>query len=219
MKPTRERLLNAAGEVFAEKGFHAASVREICERAGANLASVNYYFRSKEKLYEAVVLRTFDYAMEKYPLDIDQDRLHSPQERLFEFVQRFLLRLLDRDRPAWHINVLRREHAEPGPALRAVLKKIIRGNRKELLSVLTDLTGRKADRGWLQLCASSIVGQCLFYHRASAIVTQLHGHVDYSTSGIQKLARHITDFSLAAIRNMGETRNVREPENRTRVTR
>ena len=103
MRATKERLLNAAGEIFAEKGFHATSVREICEKAGANLASVNYHFGSKENLYEAVVHRTFDSAMEKYPPNLAEENHHSPQERLFGFVHRFLLRLLDRDRPDWHM--------------------------------------------------------------------------------------------------------------------
>ena len=48
---TRARLLETAGEVFAEKGYEAATVREICEKAGVNLAAVNYYFGGKELLY------------------------------------------------------------------------------------------------------------------------------------------------------------------------
>src|SRR5438552_12326711 len=52
---TQTRLLEVAGQVFAEKGFDGATVREICQRADANIAAVNYYFRDKEKLYiEAV---------------------------------------------------------------------------------------------------------------------------------------------------------------------
>ena len=52
---TRNRLLNAAGEVFAEKGFKSATVRAICDRAGANIAAVNYHFGDKEHLYSEVL--------------------------------------------------------------------------------------------------------------------------------------------------------------------
>ena len=52
---TTQRLLAAATEVFAEVGYRAATLREICRRGQANLAAVNYHFRDKEHLYAAVV--------------------------------------------------------------------------------------------------------------------------------------------------------------------
>lgn len=55
----RERLLDAAERVFAERGFAAASVREITSEAEANLAAVNYHFGGKENLYREVVERRF----------------------------------------------------------------------------------------------------------------------------------------------------------------
>ena len=54
--PTKVRLLEAAGEEFAAKGYDAARIRTICERAEANLAAVNYHFGDKEQLYVQAVL-------------------------------------------------------------------------------------------------------------------------------------------------------------------
>ena len=53
--PTKSRLLEGAGEEFAEKGFELARVRAICDRAGANLAAINYHFGDKEHLYVEVL--------------------------------------------------------------------------------------------------------------------------------------------------------------------
>ncbi len=56
---TRERILTAAAEVFAERGFREATTRLICQAAGVNVALVNYYFRSKAELYKAVIGELF----------------------------------------------------------------------------------------------------------------------------------------------------------------
>ena len=63
---TKERLLKAASEIFAEKGFRDATVAEICEAAEANIAAVNYHFGNKETLYDEVWLRAFTLAVEYY---------------------------------------------------------------------------------------------------------------------------------------------------------
>ena len=57
---TRERILAAATEIFAAKGYLRTTVREICARAKVNLALVNYHFESKENLYVAVVEKMFE---------------------------------------------------------------------------------------------------------------------------------------------------------------
>ena len=56
---TKDRLIEAAGREFAEKGFEAARIRTICDRAGANLAAVNYHFGDKEQLYRVVLLEAY----------------------------------------------------------------------------------------------------------------------------------------------------------------
>lgn len=56
---TRRRLLDVAADLFARKGFANTTVRELAKGARCNVAAISYHFGSKEKLYEAVVVRTF----------------------------------------------------------------------------------------------------------------------------------------------------------------
>ncbi|MCA6454520.1 MAG: helix-turn-helix transcriptional regulator, partial [Chitinophagaceae bacterium] len=51
----KQHILNAAIELFAEKGFEGSSIRDLAARADVNVAMVNYYFGSKEKLFETIV--------------------------------------------------------------------------------------------------------------------------------------------------------------------
>src|SRR4030065_1606115 len=91
----RERLRDAAGEVFAEQGYRRATVREICRRANVNIASVNYYFKSKEDLYADVLEFAYRQARQKYPETDAAGRAGSAERRLSRFVRIFLPRILD----------------------------------------------------------------------------------------------------------------------------
>lgn len=56
---TEEKIKGAAKKVFLEKGFGSATTRDIAESADTNIALVNYYFRSKEKLFQEIFLESF----------------------------------------------------------------------------------------------------------------------------------------------------------------
>lgn len=55
MKDKREHIIETALDLFAAKGFEGTSIRDIADKASVNLAMVNYYFGSKEKLFENIV--------------------------------------------------------------------------------------------------------------------------------------------------------------------
>src|SRR5580698_8757544 len=56
---TEEKIKEAARKLFTQKGFAATRTRDIAEEAGINLALLNYYFRSKERLFDLVMLENF----------------------------------------------------------------------------------------------------------------------------------------------------------------
>jgi TetR/AcrR family transcriptional regulator, regulator of cefoperazone and chloramphenicol sensitivity len=205
MPETRQRLLEAAGEVFAERGFRAATVREICHRAKANLAAINYHFGDKERLYTAVLQYTLRYARQKYfhpTLGLGAEA--TAEERLRAFIHSFLLRLLDEGLPAWHGKLMVREMAEPTQALDVLVEEVIRPDAELLMSIVHELLGRDTDSRRVLRCAESIVGQCLFYEHCRPVIMRLDPDQTFTPQALEQLADHITRFSLAALKQFAQ---------------
>ena len=194
---TRRRLLEAAGEVFAEHGFRVATIQEICRRADANIAAVNYHFSDKEQLYHAVIRYAEDECGGDHPPELPADA--PAEERLHAHVAWFLLHLLDDGRPAWHGRLMAREMIEPTAALDALVAGHIRESNVRLLGIVRELMGPGASDEQVRTCAFSITGQCLFYHHCEPVITRLHPAVSIGREQVPALADHVTRFSLAGI--------------------
>jgi len=202
---TRQRLIEAAGETFAELGFRNATIRDISTRAGANVAAVNYHFGDKSALYTEVLRYSHCCAIAKYPPHMGLAPEARPEKKLHAFVQSFLLRLLDTGRPAWHARLMARELAEPTAALDVLVHEHIKPHFHALLEIVRQLLADKTPDSALRATCSSIVGQCLFYHFGAPISARLFPDKTYSAADVDALAAHITRFSLAGIRAVGRT--------------
>src|SRR5262245_18368260 len=87
---TGDQLIEAAAGVFTEFGYQAATIREICQRARANVAAVHYHFGDKEALYTEVLTAAYRRALERYPVDAGLPRNPTPEQRLRAFLRAFL---------------------------------------------------------------------------------------------------------------------------------
>jgi AcrR family transcriptional regulator len=199
---TRQLILQAAGEVFAEAGFRNATVRAICQRAGANIAAVNYHFGDKERLYIAVLRFAQEYAHGKYPSDLGLKPGAAPAARLRAFIRSFLFRLFDQGPVAWHANLMAREMVEPTSALDLVVAEKIRPQAVQLREIVTALLGRSATPQVVRLCACSVVSQCLFYLHCRSVIQRLFPEQAYDARDLEVLADHITRFSMAALKEL-----------------
>jgi AcrR family transcriptional regulator len=81
---TEKKILESAKVIFAEKGFQASTMKDIASHAGVNKALLNYYFRSKEKLFNAVFTLIFEPAFKNFVLILDQDG------DIFEILEKFI---------------------------------------------------------------------------------------------------------------------------------
>jgi AcrR family transcriptional regulator len=203
---TRQRLLEAAGEVFAEHGFRKSTVRDICSRARANVAAINYHFRDKEALYAAVLKYWADIAIQKYPPHLGLGKNASAEQRLHAFVRSFLFRVLDEGRPAWHGKLMAREMAEPTPAFESLVEGACRPLSDLLTSIVRQLLGPDGKDEIVRRSVGSIIGQCLFYHHCRPVNAKLWPEQKLDTQGIEQLADHITRFSLGGLRDLSTKR-------------
>jgi len=200
-RDTRQRLLEAAGEVFAERGFRDATTQEICRRAAANIAAVHYHFGDKEELYRTVILYAEQCAGEGAPADLAPDA--PAEERLRAHVESFLVRLFDEGQPAWLGKLMAREMSEPTPGLDVIVQEKIRATYKRVEAIVRELVGPAASDDDVRACVLSVQGQCLFYRHCHPVLTRLFPDRSLGREEVPELARHIVRFSLAGIRATG----------------
>jgi AcrR family transcriptional regulator len=195
---TKARLLEAAGEEFAEKGFEAARIRAICRRAGVNLAAVNYHFGDKEQLYVAAVLEAHRCGTEMPPEAVLREG--TPAEQLRRYIHFFLSNVvaMNRQKSSWHHALMLREMLAPTAASETLVREAIRPRFERLKAILRRVCP-EADELRLDALGLSVVGQCLHYKMAGAITERVIGSEAYQALDLDYLSAHISGFSLAAL--------------------
>jgi len=127
-------------------------------------------------------------------------RAGSAQEQLRTFVHTVLKRFFDEGRPAWMGKLVAHEMIEPTKALDMLVKQNFRPNFERLTAIIRELLDREVDEETLRLCTFSVAGQWLFYFHGGQVIKRLHPEQRFGPQDIEKLANHITKFSVAALK-------------------
>jgi TetR/AcrR family transcriptional regulator, regulator of cefoperazone and chloramphenicol sensitivity len=135
---TRQHLLDTAGQVFAERGFADATSKEICERAGTPMASVNYHFGSRDALYEAALVEAHRHVVGLDELEALTAGLSDPREKLRAVLYRFVDLSTSVGTP-WGFLVMLREVLSPSAAVPALIEKAMRPKAAFLLGLIGEV--------------------------------------------------------------------------------
>lgn len=192
---TRARLIEAAREVFSQQGFQGATVREICRRAGANVAAVNYHFGSKDGLLAEAL--NFNQLRLLQAANLVADA--CPLVRFRLFIHDFMMLLLDEHSASRQCRMMARELADPTPALDKIVTEAIAPLHDFLDQLVREIVGDGISEAERLRCVFSILGQCSFYYHSEPVLRRLHPGLRYQRDEIEAIARHIADFSLAAL--------------------
>ena len=212
---TRQRLLVAAAEVFAEQGFRHARISDICQRAQANIAAVNYHFGDKESLYLAVIQKLDEETKADAPY-MQLDPSASPEERLRTFIRAFVGVLLKSGPQTWLGKLMAREMMEPTAALEYMIENVIRPVDGVIREVVGGVLCLPPESPMVQLCVSSIFGQCMIYFDTKEIALRMYPELinrdsTFEAGTISLLAEHITLFSLRGMLSMTADRAGMQP--------
>lgn len=198
---TRHRLLMAAGPVFAQHGFRDATVREICRRAGANVAAVNYHFGDKQGLYRAVLRHGHDQGRERFLTEVPSGG--SPERQLRGWLRAFLHKALDPGRPAWLPHLMMREMADPTTSLDEVIRASLRPQFEQLAGILGAIMGRPAGSRDVRDAAIGLIGNCLIYRLCPVVLSKMLEVEPRTHEEVEALADSIWARSLRGIRGDG----------------
>jgi len=202
---TRERLLQAAERLFAERGYKNVTVRDICRGARANVASVNYHFGDKAGLYREVLQIGIDVVRSTTEAGRKAGEGCPPDEKLRRYFSVFLQKAFAPGHENLH-RLIQREIDDPTAALDTFVEQAVRPRVEYFASIVAEMTGRAPSDPVVLQCVGSIATQALVYVRQNPIADRLGFRFRGTPAEIEQAARHIAAFSAAGIRAIAGVR-------------
>lgn len=192
---TRAKLLDAAGRLFAERGYAGAASKAICVAAGTDLAAINYHFGNRDGLYRAVLHEGHKHFVSLEDLTRLAQSALSPQQKLEAFIDGMVASLFD-DK-GWHNRVCAREILAPSPHFASLIGEGVMPKFRLVANILGDITGIPPDHPALARCVVSIMAPCLMLlviDRDTANPFQA-----LLSQPAEELAAHLKRFAVAGL--------------------
>ena len=199
---TKDRLLAAACEVFADKGFRDATVAEICDAAEANIAAVNYHFGNKEALYDAVWHHAFDLASSAYPIDGRLTENPVLEDYIYSYANALLHRIFSETETGLFAKLVHQEMSNPTLALDRIAEEALVPQTLFLGKVVHAALEQHISEEQIRSCMNSIIGQCVFFNFSRPLREHVLGKTTMTENEIEHTARHIARFSVGGIKEI-----------------
>lgn len=200
---TKQRLLEVARQVFAERGVKEATVREICGRAGANVAAVNYHFGGKERLFIAVLADHLKSAQERYPVNMGLPAEASARDRLKAYIRSLLHKFLGDGDPLYEKlgALLTSEFLAPSEHFDELMDRFITPQHQVLVGIVRELMPGCKERT-AHLCAAGVVGYCLLFDQMRQVIRRVQPQLALESLGAEPLGDFIAEFCMAGMERM-----------------
>jgi len=196
----RQQLLEAAGQVFAEKGFDRATGKEICRRARMNAAAVNYHFGGIDSLYAAVVREAHGRLFTLDTLQATIAGQSDPKDQLRSIFEMLLRVLLGPVSSSWVLRVLGREIVAPTPVFEAIREKEILPRKRILQMIVAELMGLDEDHPAVARgCLSVVAPLQVLIIADRRTLKRVFPNFGFTPDNAESVARQMVQFALAGL--------------------
>jgi len=204
---TRVALLEAACNLFSEKGFRGTTVAEICRSARANIAAVNYHFGSKAALYKQAWQHARRAALEAYPPHGGVSPNAPAEQRLRGHIRAMLQRASSQR--SLQFRMMRHEMANPTGLLKGFRRDAIGPFEEAVRRVVRELIGAEADNGTVDLCVMCVIGPCLHLARWQRRRMRMGKGPKFDPRMCEEMVEGLATFALAGIEAIKTSRRAK----------
>ncbi len=177
---TRAKIIEAAGQLFAERGFKGVTVRDIVKKADTHLSALNYHFRTKDALYREVVLEACRQASIS-PEDQEQLSALDPEKALYLLINVSLKSYRDHNASNWQNVLLTKECWEPSPVFGEIIEVYFKPATDFISRIVGKTVDKPADDHQVRFSVIALLGLMdtfgLYGHLVDAVAPGLSDHL------------------------------------------
>lgn len=205
---SRARLLEAAGKLFASRGFAATSTRMLAKAADVNLSAIAYHFGDKDGLYRAVLAHivgetdsTIMRAGRRLREQVEAagDDRAALARAAAAFFRGLIEVILGDERLRWQMALVMREFYEPSRHIQTILDARIHPLHDAVAALVSRATGRPPEAAETRLLAAAVIGQCMALGAARMVICARLGWDGYTPERVRFVADTVTPRLLAML--------------------
>ncbi len=201
----RQRLMGMAEKLFAEKGFDGVSVRDITSSADCNVASINYHFGGKDKLYLEIMKGRMVALREIRIGSIDEvmsKESTALEDLLRAFSWAFIDPLVDEAQGGQLTKLMMREMLDPHLPAEMFCDEVIKPVMRAMVEALTTVCpGIEVNQ--VMLCVHSLIAQLLHTVHVNGMLAKLESS-ECECPSLEGFVDHIVKFTAIGIRGIAD---------------
>ena len=194
MKDTKSKLLDTAAKMFARRGIDGVSTRELAKAANVNLCAINYYFGSKQKLYEAVIDNLIEIITSTLLINVNnQKKITQPLEEIKTIIGNFFEYLCSDNVSDSQAMLMINEIISPSKAYEQIYAKILEPVHKQISQMVAAYLGTDEKDTKVLILTHTLFGQAVMFRIHKEALLRRMNIKKYDKQILRDVRKHIEE--------------------------